>query len=159
MEKKTTCPTFNGDNHSCFVEVTDEGFESYICFDCGYTSNSALKLNECDEETQNYTSLVKQLKIEDRERGLEWYPSLINMGAMGMIYPEGEPELWYYKVAKVKEIPKDQRKNYPKPDGGYYETFLDVDGAESFSKYEFLDACKSLGITQHVDKSNGKTTI
>ena len=155
MEKKTNCPTFNGDSHSCFVETTEDGFKSYICFDCGYTSNSALKLGECDEETQNYTGLVKELKIEDRERGLEWYPSLINMGTLGMIYPEGAPELWYYKVAKVKEIAEKDRENYPKPEGGYYETFLDVDGSESFSKYQFLDACKALGITQHVDKSNG----
>ena len=60
------------------------------------------------------------------------------MGTMGMIYPEGTSELWYYKVAKVKEIPKSERVNYPKEDGnGYYETFLDVDG-ESFEKYDFL---------------------
>jgi len=154
MEEQTTCPTFSGETHTCFVEKTDEGFESYICFDCGYTSNSALKIGECSEETQNYTSLVKSLKVEDRERGLEWYPSVINMGSMGMIYPEGLSELWYYKVAKVKEIPESERVNYPKEDGsGYYETFLDVDGAESFEKYDFLNACKALGITQVVNKN------
>ena len=89
MEEKTSCPICSiKEQSSCFVEKTDEGFESYICFDCGYTTNSALKLNECDNETQNYTSLVKELKIEDTERQLEWYPSVINMGTMGMIYPK-----------------------------------------------------------------------
>ena len=154
MEQKTKCPCPLRQENSCFVEKTDEGFESYLCFDCGYTTNSALKLNDCSDETQNYTTLVKDLKIEDEERQLEWYPSVINMGPMGMIYPEGLPELWYYKVAKVKEIPESERVNYPKEDGsGYYETFLDVDGAESFEKYDFLNACKALGITQVVNKN------
>lgn len=152
MEEKTSCPICSiKEQSSCFVEKTDEGFESYICFDCGYTTNSALKLNECDNETQNYTSLVKELKIEDTERQLEWYPSVINMGTMGMIYPEGTPNLWYYKVAKVKEIPESERVNYPKEDGTFYETFLDVDGAESFKPQEFLEACKCIGITQTVN--------
>ena len=63
MEKETRCPTFAGELHTCFVETTDEGFESYLCFDCGYTSNSALKIGteECKQQTKNYTSLVKDL--------------------------------------------------------------------------------------------------
>ena len=58
---------------------------------------------------------------------------------MGMIYPEGVPELWYYKVAKVKEIPESERVNYPKEDGnGYYETFLDVDVQNLLKNMIFL---------------------
>ena len=74
---------------------------------------------------------------------------------MGMIYPEGTSDLWNYKVAKVKAIDEEDRKNYPKEDGtGYYETFLDIDGALSFRPDDFLEACKALGITQHVEKNN-----
>ncbi len=155
MEQKTKCPCYMEQDESCFVEKTEQGFESYLCFDCGFTSNSALKIgtDECKEQTQNYTALVKDLKIEDKERGIEWYPSVINMGTMGLIYPEGTPQLWNWKVAKVKEIPEKDRKNYPKEDGsGNYETFLDIHGAESFQKFEFLEACKKLGITQFVKK-------
>ena len=85
MEKKAKCPTFSGELHTCFVEELENGFKSYLCFDCGYTSNSALKIgtDQCKEETQNYTQLVKDLKIEDEETGLEWYPSVINMGSYG----------------------------------------------------------------------------
>jgi len=153
MEQKTKCPCPLKQENSCFVEKTDEGFESYLCFDCGYTTNSALKLNDCSDETQNYTSLVKDLKIDDEERQLEWYPSVLNMGTLGMVYPEGTPKLWNYKVAKVKPIPESDRKNYPKEDGTFYETFLDVDGAESFKPEEFLEACKCIGMTQEVNKS------
>ena len=154
MEKKAKCPTFSGELHTCFVEELENGFKSYLCFDCGYTTNSALKTgtDKCKEETQNYTELVKDLKVEDKETGLEWYPSVINMGPMGLIYPEGTKHLWYWKVAKVKEIPESQRENYPKEGGGYYETFLDVDQAESFNSFEFLKACEYMGITQNIDK-------
>lgn len=154
MEKKAKCPTFSGELHTCFVEELENGFKSYLCFDCGYTTNSALKIgtDKCKEETQNYTELVKDLKVEDKETGLEWYPSVINMGPMGLIYPEGTKHLWYWKVAKVKEIPESQRENYPKESGGYYETFLDVDQAESFNSFEFLKACEYMGITQNIDK-------
>ena len=152
MEKETRCPTFAGELHTCFVETTDEGFESYLCFDCGYTSNSALKLGteECKQQTKNYTSLVKDLRIEDTERGLEWYPSVINMGPMGMIYPEGSADNWVYKVAKVQAIPEEQRKNYPKEDGTFYETYLDIDNAVEYRPNQFLNACKTLGIATDV---------
>ena len=52
MEQKAKCPTFAGELHTCFVETTKEGFESYLCFDCGYTTNSALKI---DTDGDNYT--------------------------------------------------------------------------------------------------------
>ena len=63
---------------------------------------------------------------------------------------------FYHRLGK---IPHKRHTTFKKPDGGYYETFLDVDGSESFPKYGFLDACKALGITKHVNKSDGKTTI
>ena len=86
MEQKAKCPTFSGELHTCFVEELDNGFKSYLCFDCGYTSNSALKTgtDECKTETQNYTQLVKDLKIEDNETGLEWYPFCYQYGTDGI---------------------------------------------------------------------------
>ncbi len=153
MEQKAKCPTFAGELHTCFVETTKEGFESYLCFDCGYTTNSALKIDtdECNEQTQNFTKLVRDLKIEDTELGLEWYPSVINMGAMGMIFPEGTRDNWNYLVAKVVAIPEEKRVEYPKPDGsGNYETFLDVDNAIVYPNNKFLNACKDLGIATNV---------
>ena len=42
MESKTQCPCNLG-SKNCFVEQTtieDKPFESYMCFDCGITTNS-----------------------------------------------------------------------------------------------------------------------
>ena len=47
MEKKITCPVcFSGER--CFEDVqeqADKTFSSFMCFKCGYTSNSAYKYN------------------------------------------------------------------------------------------------------------------
>ena len=42
MEEKTNCHIFDADLYNnCFVEKTEieKPFESYMCFDCGMTSN------------------------------------------------------------------------------------------------------------------------
>jgi len=69
---------------------------------------------------------------------------------MGMIYPEGSADNWVYKVAKVQAIPEEQRKSYPKEDGTFYETYLDIDNAVEYRPNQFLNACKTLGIATDV---------
>ena len=41
-----------------------------------------------------------------------WFPSVINMGERGMIYPEGKQESWVWKYAKVVDIPEEERAKY-----------------------------------------------
>ena len=85
MEEKTNCPCDADLYNNCFVEKTEiEGkpFESYICFDCGMTSNSYLAFDsdKLEEYTKNNSELMNDLKIMDEERGIVWFPSVINMG-------------------------------------------------------------------------------
>ena len=45
MESKTNCPCDADLYNNCFVEKTEvdgKPFESYMCFDCGMTTNSYL---------------------------------------------------------------------------------------------------------------------
>ena len=94
MEEKTNCPCDADLYDNCFVEKTEiEGkpFESYMCFDCGMTSNSYLAFDsdKLEEYTKNNSELMNDLKIMDEERGIVWFPSVINMGEKGIIYPDG----------------------------------------------------------------------
>ena len=70
------------------------------------------------------------------------------MGKLGIIFPEGTKENWVWKYAKIVEIPKEEQKNYPVPnkEGKFYESRLDIEGAQIFKSTEFLDACKAMGI-------------
>ena len=146
MEEKTNCPCDADLYNNCFVEKTEiEGkpFESYMCFDCGMTSNSYLAFDSerLEEYTKSHSKLMNALKVFDNERGVVWFPSVINMGEKGIIYPEGKVTDWNWYYAKVIEIPEEDRERY---DG--HERRLDVENAQRFGQFEFMEACKAMGV-------------
>ena len=154
MESKTNCPCELGSN-VCFVEETlieEKPFESFMCFSCGMTSNSfmAIDSEHLEKATENNTQLMNDLKIVDEERGLVWFPSVVNMGERGIIYPDGKANDWYWNYAKVVEVPEEEREQY---DG--HDKKLDIENPEVFGQFEFLDACKAMGIM--VDEDNKVT--
>ena len=53
------------------------------------------------------------------------------------------------------EISKEERDQYPVPnkDGEFYKEKLDVENAETYGQYEFLDACKKMGITMELSNA------
>ena len=148
-ERVITCPICFNDE-KCFEDMHGD-FSSYLCFRCGYTSNSHYTKDSAERAKHigNTPELIKGLEFFDNERELYWYPSVLNMGTKVIIFPEGKEDNWVWKYAKVIDIPEDEKKDYPVPgkDGEFYDTKLDVDGAESFDKYDFLSAVKGMGIT------------
>jgi len=151
MEQKTQCPVCQGLNDNCFVEKTEVGgkpFESYLCFQCGMTTNSffALDSDRLEEMVSNNTELMNDLKVIDEDRNLVWFPSVINMGELGIIYPDGQPHDWFWRYAKVVDIPEEERDQY---DG--HEKRLDVENAQKFGQFEFTEACEAMGVI----KDNG----
>ena len=148
MEKVITCPVcFNTDQ--CFEEV-QETFSSYLCFKCGFMSDSRYKIGslKLTESLKKSPKLVVESKFEDEGRDIVWFPSVINMGKLGMIFPEGDSTDYVWKYAKVIDIPEEERALYDN-----HTQRLDVDNAETYGKYEFLKACESMGITRKI--SNG----
>ena len=151
MEEKTKCPLCEDLHNNCFVERTEiEGkpFESYMCFGCGMTTNSymAIDSDKLEELTKNNTQLMNDLKIMDEERGLIWFPSVINMGEKGLIYPDGVKTDWHWHYAKVIDVPEEQRKHY---EG--HDKRLDIENPEVFGQFEFMDACQAMGIIKDLD--------
>ena len=151
MEEKTNCPCDADLYDNCFVEKTEiEGkpFESYMCFGCGMTTNSymAIDSDKLEELTKNNTQLMNDLKIMDEERGLIWFPSVVNMGEKGLIYPDGVKTDWHWHYAKVIDVPEEQRKHY---EG--HDKRLDIENPEVFGQFEFMDACQAMGIIKDLD--------
>ena len=146
MERVIDCPICY-DTDSCF-EDTQEKFESYMCFNCGFMSSSYYTKDGV-HKVEGTSKLVEDLKFFDEERELYWYPSVVNMGPKGVIFPEGNIENWVWKYAEVVEISKEERDQYPVPnkDGEFYKEKLDVENAETYGQYEFLKACEKMGIT------------
>ena len=149
MESVIDCPICY-DTDACF-EDTQPDFKSYMCFNCGFMSHSHYTEENLDK-VENTSKLVNELKQLDEEIKIYWYPSVVNMGPKGVIYPEGSVESWIWRYAKVVPVSESEKESYPIPgkDGEFYDTKLDVEGASSYGQYEFIDACKEMGIT--IDK-------
>ena len=148
MERVITCPVC-WDSDQCFEEV-QETFSSYLCFHCGFMSDSRYEVDSLQllDNLKKSPKLVQELKVEDRERNIMWFPSVINMGELGIIFPEGTPEDYVWKYAKVIDIPEEERHKYDN-----YDRRLDVDGALTFSQNEFMKACDEMGITKELKES------
>ena len=98
-ETKITCPHCLNEQH-CFEEKVDiENFSSYICFNCGFMSNTAYKRDSeaLKKMESTSTELMKDIKFFDYEREIFWFPTILNMGKFGMIYPEGKKDNWNWK--------------------------------------------------------------
>ena len=148
MERVITCPVC-WDNNQCFEEI-QETFSSYLCFHCGFMSDSRYEVDSLQllDNLKKSPKLVQKLKVEDKERNIMWFPSVINMGELGMIFPEGTPEDYVWKYAKVIDIPEEERHKYDN-----YDKRLDVDGAFTFSQNEFMKACDEMGITKELKEN------
>ena len=143
MEKVITCPVCF-DVNKCFEDI-QETFSSYLCFKCGFMSDSRYEIGSLQliEILKKSPKLVRETKIEDKERGIVWIPSVINMGKLGMIFPEGTSGDYSWKYAKVIDIPENERAIY-----NNHTQRLDIENAQTFGQYEFLKACEELGITK-----------
>ena len=141
-EKKITCPNcFNGER--CFEytqELDGKEFKSYMCFNCGFTSNSSYKWDspELKKAQLGSSQLMNDISFYDEERELMWFPSVLNMGKLGVIYPDGVQNNWNYKLAEVRKLTELEKKD-EKYDG--HDSILDVENAKNYGQYEFLDAC------------------
>ena len=151
MESKTNCPLCKELHNNCFLEQTEidgEPFESYMCFGCGMTTNSyfSMESEKLEEMVENNTQLMNDLKIMDDERGLIWFPSIVKMGERGLIYPDGKLTDWHWHYAKIVDVPEDERDQY---DG--HDKRLDLENPQKFGQFEFMDACKAMGILVNLD--------
>ena len=145
MERVIDCPVCY-DPDRCFEDM-QEKFNSYMCFNCGFMSSSHYTKDK-EHRIEGTSKLVEELKHFDDEREIFWYPSVVNMGKLGIIYPEGSVDSWSWRLASVVEVEPDEIESYPIPneEGKFYTEKLDVENAMQFGQYEFLQACQSMGI-------------
>tara|TARA_Y100001963_G_C6743526_1_gene430279 strand:+ start:1065 stop:1526 length:462 start_codon:yes stop_codon:yes gene_type:complete len=151
-EVKITCPNCFNDKR-CFEDVQEKDgktFSSYMCFNCGFTSNSAYTWDSPDlkQAQTGATQLMNDIAYYDEDRKIMWFPSVLNMGKLGVLYPEGTQNNWNYKLAEVRKLTELEKKD-DKYEG--HDSMLDVENAKTFGQYEFLDACKEMGIIKELD--------
>lgn len=146
MEKVIQCPICNDIDH-CF-EDNQGDYNSFMCFKCGYMSDTRFNKEHDTKANQNTAVLINQIKQWDNDREIYWYPSVVNMGKLGMIFPNGDQNDWKWNFAKVKPV-----KEHTEATKGY-DNFLDIDNADEYEKDDFISAIRDMGITK--DLNNAK---
>jgi len=130
MERVVQCAHCATEDH-CFEEM-QETYSSFMCFNCGFMSDTRFTKKNEEKLTPDSTILVNKLKIFDKERKIWWFPAVVNMGKLGIIFPEGTEEAWNWKYAKAIKVSEEKKEEI-----GDFEMMLDTENAESYEKFDF----------------------
>lgn len=138
-----------------------EGREiSWMCVSCGYTSSTLYKKNSPTIRKVFSTSpkLINDLKFYDKSRFIYWIPTVINMPARGLIYPEGSKSQLIWTYIPMVEIPESEQNKYPVENqvGKFYKQKLDPTQSKKFTR--FYDALKEMGAVIQVDNLDNPLT-
>ena len=114
------------------------------CINCGYVSSNKFKLNGIEkEEHPEYKNLTEDMKKWSKVKNDRlWIPTIMTL-PIGMLYPQNVDNLVNHKTemkwhfAKMIEIPKEERKNYPVEGDSnkFYEKKIDTDNAKIYDTF------------------------
>ena len=112
--------------------VNDDSKELMQCINCGYSTSS--DMSGTMEDCENFKKIDSNLKKWAKEaKGHVWLPSVLNL-ELGVFYPTGDDEM-IWAFAPLVEIPEEEQKNYPTPDGGYFKTKYDLEKEITFDGF------------------------
>jgi hypothetical protein len=145
--KTVDCPVCN---KNAALEEDTAGITSWLCVNCGYTTNSMFIEN--NSEFAGTPAVILKLKHWDALRNIYWIPTVINMPSRGLIFPEKYGKQIFWTCVLMVDIPEKEQKNYPIADreGKFFTRKLDTDNAKKFTK--FYEALKQLGAIIEMDE-------
>ena len=97
------------------------------CINCGYTTSTKYTgTKETNEEFQKLGEDMKNWAVE--KNGKIWIPSVIAL-PVGMLYPIDIKKKIKWAFAPMVEILEKDRKDFPNPQGGFYDKKIDTDNS------------------------------
>ena len=97
---------------ACYVQEVNHEIKNYMCYGCGFITNSLMKKGEEFFESQMETlpELYKELMGEDEDTGLIWMPNTINLPNKGMVFADGKNgSNWAWAAVKAIPMPEDEK--------------------------------------------------
>ena len=120
------------EEHSLHVAGTEEA-QVMQCINCGYTTTTKfIGTKETNEEFQKLSEDMKKWSKEENNR--VWIPSIITL-PIGMLHPIDFEGSMKWSFAPMVDIPKNEQKNYPNPQGGFYEKKIDTDNPRIYDEF------------------------
>ena len=144
----TECPCCESD--ACSVSIDENDNKIYLCWTCGMTTNSLME-DGSDFEKENYEQTAELIKdLKQVHEGLAWYPKVINLQEIGMVFPEWNKRSqdWYWAAVKAIPITEEEKERYPDPNnpGDFHKFKMDIKNITRFDKGAFMDAAEKIGM-------------
>ena len=142
------CARCEGD--ACYSQEVNESITNYMCYGCGFQTNSLMKKGEefFEQQMETLPDLYKELMGEDEE-GKIWMPTAINLPTKGMVFANGtRADNWKWSAVKAIPVKEEEKEKYPIPGkkGEYYEWRMDMSTITHYDEKDFVDALDFIGI-------------
>jgi len=144
-DKLTICDRCGSD--ACYVQEVTNEIKNYMCYGCGFVTNSLMKKDErfFEEQFEILPELYKELMGED-ENGLIWMPNTVNLYNKGMVFADGKNgSNWAWAAVKAIPMPEDEKEKF-KAKGKDYKWKMDMDTIKHFPEGDFMDALEYIGV-------------
>ena len=133
---------------ACYVQEVNHEIKNYMCYGCGFITNSLMKKGEEFFESQMETlpELYKELMGEDEDTGLIWMPNTINLPNKGMVFADGKNgSNWAWAAVKAIPMPEDEKTKF-KEKGKDYKFKMDMENMKYYPEGDFMEALEYIGV-------------
>ena len=135
---------------ACYVQEVNHEIKNYMCYGCGFITNSLMKKGEEFFETQMETlpELYKELMGEDEDTGLIWMPNTINLPNKGMVFADGKNgSNWAWAAVKAIPMPEEEQEKF-KEKGKNFKFKMDMENIKHYPEGDFMEALEYIGVFQ-----------
>lgn len=148
MDNLTTCPRCGSD--ACYTQEVTNEIKNYMCYGCGFLTNSLMKEGEefFNEQMTTLPDLYKELMGED-ENGLIWMPNMVNIPNKGMVFADGSnASNWRWAGVKAVPMPEEEKAKFAEK-GKDYEFKMDMETIQHFDERDFIEALDYIGVFEN----------
>ena len=142
----TTCDRCGSD--ACYVQEVNHEIKNYMCYGCGFVTNSLMKKGEqfFEEQFEILPELYKELMGEDEDTGLIWMPNTINLPNKGMVFADGKNgSNWAWAAVKAIPMPKEEQEKF-KAKGKNFKFKMDMENIKHYPEGDFMEALEYIGV-------------
>jgi hypothetical protein len=133
---------------ACYVQEVNDKIKNYMCYGCGFITNSLMKKGEqfFEEQIEILPNLYKELLGEEEETGLIWMPNTVNIPDKGMVFADGTSiENWRWAAVKATLMSEEEQKEF-QDKGKDYQYKMDMTTMKHFEEREFMEALDYIGV-------------
>jgi hypothetical protein len=155
-DKLEICPHCGSD--ACYETEVVEGFTTYQCYGCGFTTTTMMKEGTqfYEEQINILPELHKGLSFTDSEDKV-WIPTTVNLPSKGMVFAEGiSTNNWKWSAVKAIPVTEEEKEKYPisGKKEEFYEWRMDMTTLQRFEQVDFMEALDHIGMFEKIENED-----